>query len=205
MKLAQEFWDEESSFKRRFLRSSKMDNSLAVLIFQEPDRWWFPWWMNYPGLELWKFLNLILFLGVMIYILRRPLSAAFKGRRESIRRDLVRAQEERDAAVQKLAEVESRLEGLNGEVAAIKERAAKEAAEERERMALATEADVRKLTDQARREIESAGKAARQDLRRYAAEETIVTAQEILRKEMRPEDDERLIRLTVSELGGVSQ
>jgi F0F1-type ATP synthase membrane subunit b/b' len=182
-----------------------MDNSLAVLIFQEPDRWWFPWWMNYPGLELWKFVNLILFLVLMIYILRRPLSAAFKGRRESIRRDLVRAQEERDAAVQKLAEVESRLEGLNGEVGAIKERAAKEAAEERERMALATEADVRKLMDQARREIESAGKAARQDLRRYAAEETIITAQEILRKEMRPEDDERLIRVTVTELGGVSQ
>jgi len=182
-----------------------MDNSLAVLILAEPDRWWFPWWMNYPGLELWKFVNLILFLALLIYILRRPLSAAFKGRRESIRRDLIRAQEERDAAVQKLAEVETRLEGLNGEVGTIKERAAKEAAEERERMAQATEADVRKLMDQARREIESAGKAARQDLRRYAAEETIVTAQEILRKEMRPEDDERLIRVTVTELGGVPQ
>lgn len=182
-----------------------MDTSLVLLLSEETSPWWFPWWMNYPGLEAWKFINLLLFLGLMVYVLRRPLSAAFKGRRESIRQDLLRAQQERDTAVKKLAEVETRLSHLNAEVVAIKERAEKEAAEERERMALATEADVRKLMDQARREIESAGKAARQELRRYAAEETIGAAQEILRKEMRPEDDDRLISVSMAELGGVSQ
>ena len=35
-----------------------------------------PWWFNYPGLELWKFLNLAIFVAVMIYILRRPISEA---------------------------------------------------------------------------------------------------------------------------------
>src|SRR5687768_11335649 len=147
-----------------------------------------PWW-NYPGLELWKFINLILFLAVLTYFLRRPLSEAFRGRRESIRRELTRAQEERDAAVRKLEEVQAKLERLDVEVVGIRERAAKEAVEERERVTRATEADIKKLTEQAQREIESAGKAARQELRRYAAEQTIGLAQEMIRKEMRPEDD----------------
>ena len=163
-----------------------------------------PWW-NYPGLELWKFINLILFLAVLMYFLRRPLSDAFRGRRESIRRELMRAKEERDAAVQKLAEVQSKLDQLDAEVLSIRERATKEAVEERERVARQTEADIKKLTEQAQREIESAGKAARQELRRYAAEQTIGMAQEIIRKEMRPEDDARLIKVSMEELGGVAQ
>jgi F0F1-type ATP synthase membrane subunit b/b' len=162
-------------------------------------------WWNYPGLEFWKFLNLILFVGLMFYVLRRPLSAAFKGRREGIRRELMRAQEERDSALEKLAEVEARLERLDTEVVAIKEKAAREASEERDRQALATEADAKKLMDQARREIESAGKAARLELRRYAAEETIVVAREIIRKEIRSDDDDRLIGASMAELGGASK
>lgn len=178
---------------------------LMLILSEEGLPAWFPWWLNYPGLEAWKFINLILFLGLMFWLLRRPLSAAFKGRRESIRHELVRAKEERDSAVAKLAEVESRLERLDAEVVAIKERAVKEAADERERIARETENDVKKLMDQARREIESAGKAARQELRRYAAEETVVAARVLIQKEMRAEDDDRLIGIGMTELGGVPQ
>lgn len=174
--------------------------TLLLAISEESVRWW-----NYPGLELWKFLNLFLFLAVMVYFLRRPMTDAFRGRRDGIRRDLLRAQQERDAAVKKLEEVESKLEGLNVETLAIKERAAKEAADERERVARSTEADRRKLTEQARREIESAGKAARQELRRYAAEQTIGIAQEMIRNEIRPADDARLIKVSMEELGGASK
>jgi F0F1-type ATP synthase membrane subunit b/b' len=66
-----------------------------------------PWW-DYPGLELWKFVNLLLFVAAMIYFLKRPLSQGFKIRRENIRKELLRAREERDKALAKLTEVESR-------------------------------------------------------------------------------------------------
>ena len=33
-------------------------------------------WFNYPGLELWKFLNLAIFTAAGIYVLRKPISAA---------------------------------------------------------------------------------------------------------------------------------
>ena len=165
-----------------------------------------PWW-NYPGFELWKFVNLAVFVAILIYILTRKvkLGEAFRARRENIKRDLARAREERDAALAKLKEVEERLAGLDTEVAAIHDQHVREAAEERERIAKSTETEISKLGQQAQREIESAGKLAKHELRRFAAEESVRLAEEMIRREMKPEDDARLITQNIKELGGAAQ
>ena len=149
--------------------------------------------------------NLFLFVLLMYFLLRRPIGAAFRARQEGIRRDLMRAQEERDAALAKLEEVEGRLANLDAEVEAIRAQAERDAREERARIARSTEEDIRKLREQSRREIESAGKAARAELRAYAAEQSVRLAEDIIRREMRPEDDERLVKEYVEELGGVGR
>ena len=161
-----------------------------------------PWW-NIPSFEAWRWLNLIIFVGLFIYILRRPVSDAMRARREGIRRDLMKAQEERNAALAKLTEVEARLAKLDAEVASVREQSEREAAEERERIRRATEEETQKLRVQAQREIESAGKAARQELREFAAEQSVRLAEEMIRRDIKPEDDARLVSLRVEELGGV--
>ena len=85
-------------------------------------------------------------------------------------------------------EVEERLGLLDTEVATIKEQSVREAAEERERIARSTETEINRLSEQATREIESAGKAAKKELRRYTAEQSVRLAEEIVRREMKPED-----------------
>lgn len=160
-----------------------------------------PWFLNYPGFEAWKFLNLFIFAGVIIYLLRAPLSNAFKEKRENIRAALMKAQEERDAAIAKLQEVESRLSTLDEEVARLREQAKKEAEEEKARIAKSTEEEAEKLREQARREIENASKVAKHELRAFAAEQSINLAEEIIRREMKPEDDSRLFGLNVEEMG----
>ena len=159
-----------------------------------------PWW-DYPGLELWKFLNLLLFAAVMVYILKRPLTDAFRARRETIRRDLFKAQEERDRALASFAEVQSRLARLGSEVAAIHEHSRSEARGERERIARDTELEMLKLREQAQREIVSAGKMASHELRRLAAHQSVKLAEEIIRREIGPEDDAKLIDMNVEQLG----
>src|SRR2546423_3036361 len=163
-----------------------------------------PWW-NKPGLELWKFVNLTLFVIALVYILTRKvkLGEALRARRESIKRELLRAREERNAALEKLEDVEARLARLDQETAAIRDQSRREADEERERIRLATEEDARKMLEQAQREIESAGKAARQQLREFAAEQSVRLAEEMIRRDIRPEDDARLLKLEIEELGGV--
>jgi F-type H+-transporting ATPase subunit b len=159
-------------------------------------------WYNYPGFEAWKFFNLLLFVLALVFILRRPIGASMRARRESIRKELMRAQEERNAAMAKLEEVNARLARLKDEVATVRAQAEQEAAQERARIARATEEDVRKLREQAQREIESAGKAARLELRRYAAEQSVEMAEQLIRRDLRRDDDERLLRDYITELGG---
>jgi len=162
-----------------------------------------PWW-NYPGMELWKFFNLLLFIVVAILLHRRfgrPIREALRSRGEAIKTELQRAREERDQAVAKLAEVEGRFGKLDAEVEAIKEKARREAEAEKERLLAATEVEIAKIREQAKREIESAGQVARHELRRFAAQESVRRAEQILEREIRPEDDARLIGLNVEELG----
>jgi F-type H+-transporting ATPase subunit b len=177
-------------------------NVLLAFAGAEETRWW-----DYPGFELWKFVNLAIFVLALVYILTRKakLGEIFKARRESIKRELARAEQERDAALAKLKEVEERLGLLDTEVATIKEQSVREAAEERERIAHSTEAEIAKLSEQALREIERAGKAARKELRRYTAEQSVRLAEEIVRREIKPEDDARLIASNIEELEGLAQ
>lgn len=187
------------SYSQTFLSVSA---PLWLFIALQEEHWW-----DYPGFELWKFVNLFVFVGALVYVLTRwaRLGDAFKARKETIKQELARAQQERDAALAKLQEVEARLARLDTEVSAIQEQSHREAAEERERLAKSTEVEITKLGVQAQREIESAGKAARHQLRNYAAETSVRLAEDIIRREMRPEDDARLIQRNVQELGGAPQ
>ena len=101
----------------------------------------------------------------------------------------------------KLAEVEQRFANLDAEVATLNEKARIEAEEEKQRINSATETEIAKMREQAKREIESAGKAARQELRRFAAQESVRLAEEILEREIGPADDARLTSLNLQELG----
>ena len=174
-------------------------NTFFAFAAAEGTRWW-----DYPGFELWKFINLAVFVLALLYILTRKvkLGEAFRTRRENIRRELAQAQQERDAALAKLKEVEERLGRLGTEVASIKEQSIRETAEERERIARSTETEIAKLSEQAQREIESAGKAAKHELRRYTAEQSVRPAENLIRRELKPEDDARLVERNIEELGG---
>src|SRR5215472_214398 len=170
-----------------------LPHASAILALFDP-----PWW-DYPGLELWKFFNLGLFLGVGIFVLRKPISNLFWERGESIRRQLEQARKERDEALAKLADVNARLERVDEEAARIQQQARAEADSEAQRIARDTAAEMKRLQDQARREIESAAKVARHELRTFAAEQSADLAEEILKREIKPDDDVRLVQLSVDQ------
>jgi F-type H+-transporting ATPase subunit b len=162
-------------------------------------------YLNYPGFEAWKFINLFVFVGLLVYLLRRPLSEAFKHRREAIRAELIKAQQERDAALARLSEIEARLNNLDAETERIREQATREAELEAARIAEQTNADVEKIRDNARREIASAAAAARRDLRQFSAEESIRLAEEMVRGRLQGDEAARLVRASIEGLGGARQ
>lgn len=161
-------------------------------------------YMNYPAFEAWKFINLGVFILLMVYLLRMPLSGAFKAKREQIRAELIKAQQERDAAVKKLEDIEARLSMLDKEVVDIKVKAAADAEAENARIASQTDLDIAKMREQAKNEINRAGQQAKQELRRYSAEESIRLAEEMLRSKVGADTDSKLVKAGINNLGGLN-
>ena len=159
-----------------------------------------PEWFNYPGLEAWKFLNLAIFVGVMIYILRRPIADALAGRRDAIKQELVDAEMKRARAMEKANEAQAQLAHLDADIQLVREQANREAESERERLAAATARELDKLKQQALGEMETADKVARKQLREFFAMKSIDVARQSIRTQMRPEDEAALINESVGEL-----
>jgi F-type H+-transporting ATPase subunit b len=157
-------------------------------------------WFNYPGLEIWKFLNLAIFTAGGIYVLRKPISAALATRRDAIRQELMTAQTQREQALARVSEAEDLLSRVDEHVAAIRKQAVNEAQTERERLAATAVSEIDKLKQQAQREMEAAGKLARKELRQFLAQRSVELARETVRGQMRPEDDTLLIKENIGDL-----
>ena len=157
-------------------------------------------WMNYPGLEAWKFFNLALFTAAAIWILRKKINTALLARREAIQQELLDAQAEHEQAQARIAEAENQLGRLDDDVKTIHEQAKQEAQAERQCLASATEREIEKLNQQAQREMETAQKLARKELRKYLAKRSVEHARASIRSQMRPEDDTFLIKESIGEL-----
>lgn len=157
-------------------------------------------WFNYPGLEIWKFLNLAIFTAAGIYVLRKPISAALVSRREAIAKELIIAQTEREQALARVTEAEDLLSRVDEHTAAIRKQALHEAKAEKERLAGAAVGEIEKLKQQAQRETEVADKLARNQLRQFLAQRSVELARETVRGQMRPEDDVLLIKENLGDL-----
>jgi F-type H+-transporting ATPase subunit b len=151
-----------------------------------------------------KAVNLALFIGVLYYLLRKPVREFFTTRLAEVRITLDRAAKEKAGAEAKLNELNARLSRLDAEVAEIRSQAEREAQAERARLEAEAKADAEKLRLMAQREIEGAKQAALLRLRQYAAEQAVALAEQLIRRELTPQDDARLLQRVSEELTKVN-
>ncbi|CAN5375900.1 hypothetical protein BH20ACI1_BH20ACI1_21720 [soil metagenome] len=161
-------------------------------------------YFNYPGFELWRFINLAIFVAIMVYLLKKPLTNAFKAKRETIRAELIKAEEERQAALAQLTATEAKLSRLDAESAQVLEHARQEASAEKARIANQMEFEIGKLREQAGSEVERESKLANLKLRRFSAEESIRLAEEKIKKQINANKDARLIKAGIESIGGLN-
>jgi len=162
-----------------------------------------PWW-NYPGFEAWKFFNLAIFAFIIYMLLRKPLSSAFKAKREAIRAELIKAEEERQAALSQLTLVEAKLARVESESDEIVEKARLEATEEKARILREAEDEIARLRAQAEAEIERKAQQVRLELRRFSAEESVRLAEEKIKQNIDAAKDARLVKANIQSIGGLN-
>lgn len=163
-------------------------------------------WLNYPGFEAWRFINLFLFIAGCLAVHRwfgKPISEGLRRRRENIKLELENARQRRDAAATELGVVEARLAEVDKEVAKIRAEAEAEAEMERRRLKAATEAEISRMKAQAERDVANLVKNAQMELRQFAASQGVEAAETLIRRDLDSAKDARLITVSAEQFGGM--
>jgi F0F1-type ATP synthase membrane subunit b/b' len=185
-----------TSFLLLFAEASHGGESGAMKFYND--------YLNVAGFEVWKFINLAIFIAAMVYLLKKPLSGAFKTRREAIRSELIKAEQEKQSALVKLTSAEAQLAQMETQKSEILEKAKEEVAAEKKRLAAQTKADAERLRLQAEAELTRIANQSRAELRRFSAEESIRLAEEKLRSQIDGAKDAKLVKANIAEIGGLN-
>ncbi len=143
--------------------------------------------------------NFAVIAGVIVWISRTRLPGLFRNRTASIQKAMQEAREASQDANRRLAEIEARLARLDTEIGAMHAAAEKEGAAEEARIKAAAAEDTRKIVATAEQEIAAAAKAARRDLKVFAADLSVGLAQRLIRVD--PDTDRALVRTFSDQLG----
>lgn len=157
------------------------------------------------GMQLWAWANFVLLAGGLIYVFRKNALPFFNQRAVGIRQGMMEADQARTAAEQRIAAVEARIGSLKVDIQALKDAALAEEKSEHDRVRQETTAELAKIRAHAEREIVSAGKAARAELKRYSASLAVGVAVDKLRARMNPATQDALVRGFVHDLTGGSR
>ncbi len=160
---------------------------------------------TYFGIPGWilKLLNMIVFLALLGYFLRGPVTTALAARHQQIQRDAAEAKERREKADRMAADIQARLTQMEQEVRAIAERAEAEGQRQRQELIAAAEAEAAKILQSARNEVDNRLKTARHELTEYAGQLAAERAEAILKDKITEADQKKLFEESLQEVSEV--
>ena len=154
-----------------------------------------PWW------EIFKqAVNVGILVAVLVYFLKKPLSSYLKERSELLRKSIEDAAKARAEAAEKLSAIQARMVSLSGEIEEMNRRMESEAGDEAKRLRDTAQAEIARVREQARFAADQEVKKAREELRREAADLSTAAAEEIVRKSVTPDDQERIVRENIDKI-----
>lgn len=142
----------------------------------------------------WKWANFAILAGGLGYMIAKNAPAYFAGRNEEIRKGLEEGAELQREANARTAAMEARLKNLESEIAEMRTKAKADIAAEGDRIQAETATAMAKVTAHAESEIAAAAKLERAQLKTYAADLALRTAEDKLRGQLNPQADAGLMQ-----------
>ena len=136
--------------------------------------------------------------GVIFWVSKKNLPAAFRNRTNQIQKAMEEARKASEDANRRLQEIAARLSHLDAEIAAMRSSADTEAAAEEARAQAAAQEEARRIVESAEQEIASAAKIARRELTAHAASLAVSLAEKQI--EITQATDQALVKSFVKEL-----
>ncbi|MDE3179340.1 MAG: hypothetical protein KGM47_06725 [Acidobacteriota bacterium] len=152
--------------------------------------------------DLFEWINFILLVVVLVYVLRKPVGHFFENRSSALRHELEEGRKALEAARAELAMAEKKLGNLEADIAALKAAAVHEGELEVARLKRSSEEEASRIMESARNMIDSATRSARLELKRAAADEAISLAEQVVRARL---DDAGRSRLVSRFLEGIGK
>ena len=144
-------------------------------------------------------LNFVVIAALIVWAGFKYLPGMFRDRSAAIQKAMQEAQIASEEARRRLADIESRLIKLDGEIGMMRDAAEKEGAAEEARIQAAAEEDARKIVLSAEQEVAAAVKAARRQLTAYAADLAVGLARKQIHVDAAA--DQALVRNFSGQLG----
>lgn len=148
-------------------------------------------WLGLP-VWVWLWLNFFIFWGLLVYLLRPPLSRFFAERREQIRASMEGAERQRREAEELRSSLSEKIQGIHREIDELDARSRAEGEREREEIIEQARTERERLIERARAEIDRAVENARAALTRHTAELAVRLAEERLEAELDGDARQRL-------------
>ncbi len=133
---------------------------------------------------IWKWANFAILAVGLGYLMAKSLPGIFTSRTTEIQKGISEAQQMKQDAEKRSAEMDARLNSLGADIEKFRTQSAAEMQQEGDRISRETAAQIKKIEQQAAVELESVGKTARRQLKEYAAELAMGLAEKRLRGRM---------------------
>ena len=131
--------------------------------------------------EMWKWANFGILAIALAYGMAKGLPPLFRSRTKEIQMGISEAQQMKQDAEKRSAEMDRRLSALGADIENFRKQSAAEMQQEGDRISRETAEQIKKIEQQAAVEIESVGKTARRQLKEYAGELAMGLAEQRLR------------------------
>ena len=136
----------------------------------------------------------VILVAILVKLLKKPISTFFSSRREEIQQLLAELESKRLESEKRSAEYKARLAALEDETKKIVAELVAEGEAERQKIIDAAHKQADYIKQQAQLSIQQEIKAAKESLQKEVGELTVAAAEKILRKNLQPADQDRLVR-----------
>lgn len=151
---------------------------------------------------IFRWLNFAIVFGAIGYLAYKKGGPYFRAQAEEISRKIAEGTRAREAAERQQQEVQAKLANIDSEIAAMRAEAKRDAEAEALRLRSLARDEAQKIETAAQAEIVAAGRAARMELKIFAARMAVERAEDLLRQELTPKSESSLFQAFVQQLEG---
>jgi F-type H+-transporting ATPase subunit b len=149
---------------------------------------------------LWKAINLIVLVGLIVYFTRKPIGAAFRAMAKETQDKWTGAHQASQGTLAEIAAQKKQIDGLEGELKRMVADVQADGEREAARLLAQARVEAERILANARLQVEQEMAKARQELQIQLAEETLRLAEKLVREKVKPAERKKLMESYVREM-----